>query len=57
MAEVDRDFWVHPIQMLLKQGHPEQHAQVCVQADFEDLQEGNCTASGHLVSVLSHQYT
>lgn len=57
MAEVDKDCWVHPVQMLLKEGHPEQRAQVCVRADFEDLQGGDCTASGHLVPVLSHQYS
>jgi len=44
MAEVGRDCWVHLIQPLLKQGHPEQCAQVYVQADFEDLQGRDPTA-------------
>jgi len=57
MAEVGRDCWGHLIQPLLKQGHPEQCAQVYVQADFEDLQGGDSAASGQLMPVLSHPHS
>jgi len=37
MAEAVRDLWVHLLQLLLKQGHPEQAVQHRVQVAFEDL--------------------
>lgn len=41
MIEVEMDFWNHLIQPLLKQEHPEQVSQACVQVAFEDFQERN----------------
>ena len=47
MAEAGRTVWVHLVQPLLQQGHPEQAAQDRVQAASEDLQGGR----PHSVSV------
>jgi len=50
MVEIGRDFWRSPSPTpLLKQGHPEQAAQECVQAGFEYILDINvvgkkCTA-------------
>lgn len=53
MAEVERDLWVHLIQSLLKQGHPELSNHHHVRVAFEDLQEESFTAS---LVILCHCY-
>lgn len=45
MVEVSRDLWVHLIQLLLKWGHVEGVAQVCVQVAFEYTQVGTVPQS------------
>ena len=54
MIGVEMDLWVHLLQPLLQQGHPEQGAQGHVQAALEDLQGRDPTASGQPVPAL-HQ--
>lgn len=53
MAEVGRDLWVHLVQPLLKQRHPEHGNQDHVQVAFEAFQ-GYSIASGQPVPVLTH---
>lgn len=53
MAEVERDLWVHLIQSLLKQGHPELSNHHHIRVAFEDLQEESSTAS---LVILCHCY-
>jgi len=45
MAEVGRNLWVHLLQPLLKQEHPQKGAQNHIQVDFEDLQVEDSTTS------------
>ena len=52
LVESVQDLWVHPLQPLLKQGHPEQGVQGRVQAASERLQ-GDSTATGQPVLGLS----
>lgn len=37
MAEVEKELWIHLIQLLLEQGYAEQGAQDHGQVSFEDL--------------------
>lgn len=52
MAEAGRILWVHQLQTLIQQEHPEQ-----VQVASEDLQGGDSTASGQPVRVLQHPHS
>jgi len=43
MVKIENDLWIHLVQPLLKQVHPEQVSQAHIQAAFEDLQGGDST--------------
>ena len=45
MAEIGSDLWMPSVPTLAQTGHPDRGAQEAVQTSYEDLQEGDSTAS------------